>query len=50
MQHGRGAEARRADRIHVTLTKDLRQALSYLARLTYHSMNEASSLYRVRVR
>ena len=36
MRHGRGAEARRADRIHVTLTKDLRQALSYLTRLTYH--------------
>ena len=41
MQHGRGAEARRADRIHVTLTKDLRQALSYLARLTYHMRNLA---------
>ena len=37
MRHGRGAEARRAGRIHVTLTKDMRQALSYLARLTYLS-------------
>ena len=31
------AVARRADRIHVTLAKDLRQALSYLTRLTYYS-------------
>ena len=30
LQHGR------ADRIHVTLAKDLRQALSYLTRLTYY--------------
>ena len=32
------AEARRADRIHVTLTKDLRQTRSYLTRLTTHSL------------
>ena len=38
MRHGRGAEARRAGRIHVTLAKDMRQALSYLARLTYLSL------------
>ena len=28
MRHGRGAEVRRAGRIHVTLAKDVRQALS----------------------
>jgi hypothetical protein len=37
MRRGRGADARRAGRIHVTLTKDLRQTRSCLARLTTHS-------------
>ncbi|KAM6492300.1 hypothetical protein JOM56_012024 [Amanita muscaria] len=36
MRPGRGVEARRAGRIHVTLAKDLRQTLSCLARLTKH--------------
>ena len=38
MQRGRGADARRAGRIHVTLTKDLRQTRSRLARLTTHTL------------
>jgi hypothetical protein len=38
MRRGRGADARRAGRIHVTLTKDLRQMRSCLAHLTTHSL------------
>ena len=34
MRHGRGAEASRVNRIHVTLTIDLCQMRSYLTRLT----------------
>ena len=42
MRHGRGAEASRVNRIHVTLTIDLCQTRSYLARLTTLSSSLAA--------